>query len=452
MGAAQASANVSNQENKQTNINIQETEQTTRNNSKQENMQDYVTFIRLNTRNITEMKKNTVNNLKAYVNAQAVNEEIIKGCVEFDAPVLVKQINNVDQQFEKSFESLQNLITNIKNAAQNESTTSTETEQSSGVKQGNDGQIEQGSELNNENKQGIDQQNTFIPRMISPFKYASNVNTDWNKRYVEDVFLNGNRGSRVYQREFDEAFARSLRTGSGIMNDGTESFVPCAFLCAAVNISNQTSEQYNENRQISRQILENNDEIRQKIDVAYEKLSDIYNDTKEVLNTTNTSDGGMTVFAINRHIVDSGPECKNVFKKEYKVIQQNNTKQALYMSGVINTIIGNDIDNDAKAIMADMMHLTEKAETDQTNAAGAKQESKLGNLSEQKASLLNGLSTTAIIAIVVGIIVFCIVLPTIIKSINNSGNKRGIPRELQQQLLMQQMMKQNGMQMQKQDQ
>ena len=98
------SVNFSDQENKQTVDNTQISMQDVENTNEINNLQDYVTFVRMSQRNEKNLVSNAAINLKAVATVSASNTLKLKACKTGDQLIKITQSNDVVQTFTKRFD------------------------------------------------------------------------------------------------------------------------------------------------------------------------------------------------------------------------------------------------------------------------------------------------------------------------------------------------------------
>ena len=361
------------QTNQQTNKNIQISDDEVKNYNKEQNIQDYATYIRMSNRNVNNLSTNVKNNLKAMAEANQRNSAVISGCVDFKKQLEIIQENKLDQKVDKMFEELAKDITKLKNSSKNESDTTTTGDQSAGSTQSGATNTTQGSDqaASDEQKAKQDKSSfTLLSQMNSPLNFSKSVNSLINERYTLTTRKPVKHDPNFHAWFHDAIWKRS----TNYKKEGL-----CFFLCFDSQTSDQENIQYNENRQESKKLLENNNDIYNKISTAYDKLSEMYNETKKDTNIDVSDDSGASASQTNEFIVDGGKgdnPCAAVFEGEVTVDQKNVLSQTVVVNNVIDVLSSADIENESQAIMADMMGLTQAAASDQAASATSDQQSK----------------------------------------------------------------------------
>lgn len=432
-------ANVSNQQtdqnNEQTTINVQTSDDEVKNTNKEENIQDYTTYIRLSTRNVNDLATNVKTNLKVLASANQKNTADIKGCVDFEDTLDIVQKNTMDKKIEKSFQNMIQDINTLKSQSSQQDQTSTTSGQSSDTDQSGTASTDQGNDQEQEDKQKADQtkddfklttynsRNVLIDQMYSPIKLvqaATNmINLHEGYKPSKHNYDTKRKSSNDVE-EFDIWFHQILR--NKINTNVREGFC-FSLVCASNQQAKQENIQYAENRQESKKLLENNNEISNKIHSAYDKVSQIYNETKKKtdVNTTDETSGDSS--QTNEFVIDttgSKDPCSSVFKKAVTVDQENDMKQTIVVNNIIQTLSSADVDNDTMAYMSDMMNLTQSASAGQTTDDTTKQGNTQGQTNDQTSSQ-SITSFGSIIAIVVLAVVAIVIIKLVISAQSNQG-------------------------------
>lgn len=376
MGMLDAGVNVSNQQTTQVNENVQEDLQSIRNDNKVENIQDYVTYIRTTNRNTNDLKNSVKSVMNTVSDLIAENETAIDGCATFNGDFNNEQIANVDNKIEKGIEALQDTAEQIKQATEQSSSTTTTTDQTGSSAQSADATSTQGNEQEQKDSQSVEQSSfTYLGR-ISPFKMLEGFN--------------------------------------GLLKIGRANRRKETFLSFQTNLSNQTTEQTNTNRQTSQKFLDNNSEIANKISNAYDKVSEVLNEFRsqnekvaEINTEAKTRASNKTKIGVDpRQLAELAklgidPTKCLVFNGDVNINQKIEATNSLILKGVISQMSKADVDAETAAIMADMMGLTQGASTDQSSSAKSDQTSTQKQAAEKTASQTGPGLISAIIGIVV---------------------------------------------------
>lgn len=376
MGFLDAGINVSNQQTTQVNENIQEDLQSIRNDNKVENIQDYVTYIRTTNRNTNDLKNTVKSVMNTVSDLIAENETAIDGCATFNGDFNNEQIANVDNKIEKGIEALQDTAEQIKQQTEQSSSTSSTVDQTGSSAQSADASSKQGNEQEQKDSQSVEQSSfTYLGR-ISPFKMLEGFN--------------------------------------GLLKIGRANRRKETFLSFQANLSNQTTEQTNSNRQTSQKFLDNNSEIANKISNAYDKVSEVLNEFRsqnekvaEINTEAKTRASNKTKIGVDpRQLAELAklgidPTKCLVFNGDVNINQKIEATNSLVLKGVISQMSKADVDAETAAIMADMMGLTQGASTDQSSSAKSDQTSTQKQAAEKTASQTGPGLISSIIGIVV---------------------------------------------------
>ena len=422
------SVNVSNQSVEQSNYSYQLDSQAISNNTKEENMQDYMTYIRMSNRNLTDMKKNFKANLEAVMDMSNSNEIDLTACTTFLDTVDIKQTNDIEARVENGLKALQNSIDKIKQANKGESSTTTTADQGATSSQSAEGETDQSSTQSADASQEVDQTSFTVVGRISPVRVSENF-----KVMMNAARRNGRRQQAVKlsnQGKRKEGY-RAIR-GPGFASTG-EMYIKAIrngavkeslfSIDVGVNVSNQNIKQDNVTRQESQKILNNNTEIANKISSAYDKVAEVLNETK--INEDKAAEAKAEAKVRNENVFKAGispkdynemmktaveaadkglkiSPCQLVFEKSLNATQENKVRATVILNGIIEQISSTDLDNEVQAIMADMMGLTQSAEAEEKAKAATKQAADQKAKAEQVATQSAGqMSIAAAIVLIV---------------------------------------------------
>ena len=410
------SVNFSDQENKQTVDNTQISMQDVENTNEINNLQDYVTFVRMSQRNEKNLVSNAAINLKAVATVSASNTLKLKACKTGDQLIKITQSNDVVQTFTKRFDGFISDIQKIKSDAESIEKGDIAVDQGAKVDLSGDASDDQSDDNSEGNSQETDQKQSFtlMSKQISPIKMAKNLTTTINDRKYKPQ-------KPKKPTPFDFAFKNMMR--ERFQKECPEAF--CLYMCAGANVAIQKNEQSITNRQISNQILYNNSKITQGIHSAYTKLSEIYNSINKVSNTSIDEDAEASTSASNYADIDLSTGCNNAFNASLDIEQKNNTTQEMALDSVIKCITDADIEDKSIAYMMDMMNLTQDATAAMKAAAENTMKTTNALTSSQVAEQTISTSLMGIIMIVLLLILAFKLLPSIFDSVTTSDSKEG---------------------------
>ena len=395
--AFDATSNESEMTSKQLNESIKEDLQVMTNDTRIENVQDYTTYIRETNRNTQDLKNAVKANIQAAASLIAKNEMNVTGCGIFKGDVSLNQTANLTLKLEQGIELLQSTSEKLKNEAKMESTTTTTVEQGASSDSSATGKTDQSSDQGQESKQESKQEG-FIGR-FSPLR-----------------MLEGFRGLAK--------IASSRRHTERFFN-------------LTINKNKMTTEQVNKSRQISEKILNNNTAISNKINTAYDKVVEVFNEYKKeeqkstevsakneasVSNVLNLGIDPEKLAVLAEKNAEVAKGCVMVFEGKLDINQKAEVTSSVVLKGVISQMSDTSVDSETAAIMADMMGLTQTAEstskTESTTTQNDKQGQKSTETNDQSGG---GINWTMIIGAIVAIIVLIIVM----KMLSNGGGAGG---------------------------
>jgi len=398
-----ANINTSIQNTEQTNINEQRDSQLINNQTKEENIQDYTTYIRTTDRNITEMENNLKTNLEAIAKMKQSNTINLTGCITVNKDTIITQQNNVINNVKAGLTALQNMSDTLKQAASTESTTNQTAQQTAGTNQAAEASTEQGSTQEESSEQEVEQTAGFrVVGRLSPVR-------------VSETFTNLLNRYKLLKVQ-PQASKRNERFGLLSNNRRKVESFGCLIGCANVNTSIQDIKQRNENRQISEKVLNNNSEIKNKITSAYDKIAEVINETRkteakaaEAKASADTSQSNELNLGIDpikmSEIIKAGGQataCQQIFEGELRIEQKNELELLVELDGMIEQISSMDQDQETAAIMADMMGLTQAGTVEQAATGKTEQTNKQTQKATQTAKQTAGaLSIGGIILLII---------------------------------------------------
>lgn len=403
----EANVNTSVQNTDQTTINEQKDKQMINNQTKEENIQDYVTYIRTTNRNTTEMENNLKSNLEAVAKMKLSNTMNLTGCMTVKKDAVLEQNNKAISNVKAGLEALQNITDTLKKSSKTDSKTEQTGTQIAGTAQKGEASTDQGNTQEQGSEQDVEQKAGFmIVGRLSPVR-VSETFTNLLNRYK----LNRDKIKTVQRERYS------------LINKQVEPF--CLFGCVNVNTSVQNVKQTSINRQESEKILNNNSEIKNKISSAYDKIAEVVNETKKTenkaaeakaqadVNMSNELNMGIDPLKMaelakaNAELVKAGGQampCQQVFEGDLTISQKNELELLVELDGMIEQITTMDEDQEAAAIMADMMGLTQAGTVEQAATGKTKQTSKQKQTASQVAKqTAGGLSIGGVIIILLAL-------------------------------------------------
>ena len=412
------STNFSKQTNEQTSKTTQISTQEVSNTNKQENIQDYVTYIRLSTRNTDNLSTNCALNIRAMATANAANKVKIKSCNTGNQMIKIAQDHELHQKITKKFDGMINDINTLKQQQSNSSDTSTTTNQGSSTEQGGDASAGLDSRTTEDSKQK-DTQESFS-KFMSPIRLSQSFTTTLNNRCRPFDY------SISKSPAFDKWFHDFLRSNK---KNVKENFF-CAVACVNINESQQENIQYSENRQESSQLLKNNTEIAQRISAAYDKISEVVNEINRTSNTEMNDEASEEATLINEVDIDTtGCGSDALFAADVDITQRTNTIQDLALDTIVQRLTTADIDQTQQAYMADMMGLTQDASALQKAAASTEMTAVTDLTASQVATQTAGSSLLSIVFLIIVAIVAIKIVPMILGEVGDAFSSKKKKKE-----------------------
>lgn len=180
----------------------------------------------------------------------------------------------------------------------------------------------------------------------------------------------------------------------------------CLFGCVDVQTAVNKSKQISNSTMLDIQTNIQTQDIYKKIDTAYDKTVETITKMSETVNNTTTSIASASAIQINNFEITSPEDACRLNLKNMKIDQKNELQQNVELSVAMKCINDLTSDNEVKAIMADMMGLTQSSDTSQASSLTSEQKQKLTNDNNQGITQLSeNMSLTSAIVIIVIVIV-----------------------------------------------
>ena len=391
--------NVSNSENEQVSTVYNEAQKYTDQSVKDTMIQNYITNITTRSEDVTELVKNFENNVSAEADSIQRNTAKFAACLDIDgAPI--KQSNELVQDVKQGFEKLNEDVKILKKVLESESDTSITSDQAATDVQGASAATEQTAEQEQDSTQVTEQKAGFT---------ALN---EYNKILMRERF----GITKSYRRKnknisIREHFASYMKP---------ERF--CLFACADVNVSNSKSTQISNSTNIDLQTNIQTQDIYKKIDTAYDKTVETINKISEVINDTTNSIAKASSVQINEFIVETQEQACMLNLKNLSVEQKNKLEQHVELSTAIKSMNTLTTDTEVKAIMSDMMGLTQASETVQDTKTETKQATEQSQANLQQTNQTSGDGAMGgIVFIIIAILVVGAVVFMMLKSKGANG-------------------------------
>ena len=216
----------------------------------------------------------------------------------------------------------------------------------------------------------------------------------------------------------------------------------CLFGCVDINTSVSTNSQKSSAVNKSLQQNINTQDIYQKIDTAYDKVVETINKMSETVNQTTNSLAGASSIQINELSFESPEDVCKMNLAGLTVEQKNKLEQNVELTTAIENINSMTQDNEVRAIMSDMMGLTQTTDTTQAATSSTKQTSEQTQKSTQETTQTAGGSwiMIVVIVVVVGLVGFMLFKAgsskdgyfdaSPIKKLTQNANKLGVNKSL----------------------
>ena len=413
-------------------------------------IQNYVTDIVNRTEDITELVKNFTNNVSAEADSIQKNTTKFAACIDLDGAA-IKQTNELVQNVKQGFEQLYEDTKVLKQAVESQTDKTTTSDQTSSSDQGatsttdQSASQEQGSEQHSEQSQSFTAMRAYnkykmrerfgvnldgdVPRNGNKARsrssgrsnvgmYGGNKNNSSTSSNRRRKMSGANGSSKAEQLLKGKESFWNLRPKNPRMRIGeyfqswaqrgparlSEPF--CLFSCVdiqtSVNNTNQSSRAFNNDLQTNI----NTQDIYKKIDTAYNNVVETIKKISETINQTTNSLASASSIQINEFIIETPQDACMLNLKNLSLDQSNKLTQNVELTTAIQNINSMTQDNEVKAIMSDMMGLTQGSDTSQKTESSTTQKSDQTQTSTQTSTQ----SQSSLGAIIAMIIVAVIVL------------------------------------------
>ena len=213
--------------------------------------------------------------------------------------------------------------------------------------------------------------------------------------------------------------------------------IGCVDVKTAVSTNSQKSSAVNKSLQ---QNIQTQD-IYKKIDTAYDKVVDVINKMSETVNQTTNSLANASSIKINELSFESPEDVCKMNLAGLNLEQKNKLEQNVELTTAIENINSMTQDNEVRAIMSDMMGLTQSSDVAQAAKSTAKQTSEQTQKSTQKTTQTSSSwIMIVVIVVVVGLVGFMLFKAgsskdgyfdaSPIKKLTQKANKLGVNKSL----------------------
>lgn len=363
-------------------------------------IQNYISNITTRNEDVNELVKNFENNVSSEAEAMQKNTTKFAACVDIE-DVPIKQTNELIQNVKQGFQKLNEDVKKLKKVIDTHSDTTSDIQQDSANKQGASAKSEQEIKQEQDSKQTTEQKaehfgifNSFNSSQHGNIEHFANLNK-FNRLMSNERFGIHKPVERVVKRRpLIENFNSLLR----------ENY--CFIGCVDVNVSNTNNTQTSNSTNIDFQSIDETQDIYKKIETAYDKTVETINRMSDKINDVTNSVAKASSIQINEFIVENEKDACMLKLKNMPVEQANKLEQNVELSTAIQSINELTSDSEIKAIMVDMLGLTQKSETQQDATTEAKQTSdqKQKNVQETKQTSGNSMGSLIVIIIIVIII------------------------------------------------
>lgn len=438
------------------NVNVanayQESQKLNEQSVKDQMIQSYITNITNRTEDVTELTKNLETAVSAIADSIQENKFNLGACLDVEN-MDINQSNELVQTVTQGFQQLDEDTKALKRVVESNATQDTTQGQTSengqGASQGTDQSITQDNEVEQEGSQDISKFTVMhgrsarrrggrkrmgvkegfvrgrdvadaVARLFGVDRGGNGANVTPMKSTSELVVATNNRGNggsatgnehfclfgcakerqrpEVMRKPVIESFMRFLKEPM--------CFVGCATISAQVN--NNTNIMNSTMKDIQTNIM--TQEIYKKIDTAYNKCVETISKISEEINKTVDSVAAASSVQINEINITTPYDACMFKMKNFTVDQTNKLSQEVELTTMLQSITTLTSDNETRAIMADMLGLTQGSKTDQEVAQMTAQGTTQTNTAKQTATFAFKEMSLGVVIIVIAIVFALMIL------------------------------------------
>ena len=248
-----------------------------------------------------------------------------------------------------------------------------------------------------------------------------NTHTNFNQKLnaAQGININGLASHRRNGEQYRSPYIEHFLSLHPRVKEGW-CLAGCASINTTVNNANQSSSSTMKDLQTNKQTQD----VYKKISTAYDKIVEAVNRVSDTLNETTESIASATSSQSNEFVLsaDMDPSCVSEIMG-LDLTQQNKLTQTVELNAILKNINDLSSDNEVKAIMMDMLGMTQNSTTDQSAVSSTTQKAE----QTQTASQIASVSTTGWITAVLGV-VFLIVVGFVFK-LKYAGNDSSLNRD-----------------------
>lgn len=373
--------------------------------------QAYAVNLVNHSEDITEMKKNFENYMSNHAASTQDNIIEFEACLEL-SDFKAEQSNKLVQDVVQGFEQIENEVKEIKRQLETNSTTDTQVDQTATGTQDSTQDTQQSTEAEQESTQSAEKESEKYHPVYGRYN-GMLLNQEPMRKYIEERNL-AKYGLRDKGLDLEkmkksgipviENFAR-FHEKYMIKNKKSnrrEKF--CIFGCVDVQTTVETSTEIIEDTQIDKKTLIQQQNLYESITSAYDKTVDTIIKIIDEVEKKNTAEASAKSSQVNVISIKTPKDACLLKFKNINIKQSNELTQSVSLNIVLESMSTLTSDVMVKAIMADMMGLTQSAEATQTSVQKSKQGSVLKQTSlqtsKQKASSGGGIVLIIIIVVI----------------------------------------------------
>lgn len=350
-------------------------------------IQNYITNITTRSEDVTDLVKNFTNNVSAEADSVQQNKTKFGACIDLDGANIV-QSNELIQDVTQGFEKLNEDAKILKKVIDSQSEGEVQSGQGSTSNQGASASTDQSANQNQGSVQETEQKAGFT---------ALNA---YNKIMMRERF--GMQKLNPFANLVKKDEKKSIREHFESWLYPREKF--CLFGCVDVNTSVSNNSQTSNSTNIDLQANIQTQDIYKKIDTAYDKTVETITKISETINETTNSIASASSIQINEFIIETPADACKLNLKNLTLDQRNKLEQNVELTTAIQNINTLTNDTEVKAIMSDMMGLTQASETTQDSKTDTKQKSDQTQTNEQKTTQTSGGGSWVMIIIILIIV------------------------------------------------
>jgi hypothetical protein len=387
---------------------------------KQNLCQAYAVDLTMRNEDITEMKKHFENNISSKAESSQQNIAEFQACIEL-SEYNMEQTNKLVQDVSQGFDQLEQEIKDLKRAIETSSDTTIDVDQTATGSQETGQDSKQNTEASQENDQESTQESFRAKRRYGYNRFNDNYigRTDLERNYLRELgeqkFGDESKSWTIermkkspikYIRNFAKFHEKYMPKKTKVERKRVEKF--CLFGCMDYQETHEKSTEIMKDVQIDTKTAIQTQDIYESISTAYDKCVETIIKIVEEVDKKNESEAKAVSSQINIVSIKTPEDACLLKLSKINIKQSNELEQNVALTVVMESINNMTSDVIVKAIMTDMMGLTQGSDVSQKSTQKSTQGSVLKQVNVQKSAqtITDSSSMVIIIIIIVVVLMF----------------------------------------------